>query len=291
MPPLLCRRAFLAGLATAAGVEWASADERLKSARERLAAIEASEGGRLGVMAVDTGDRSSIERRGDERFPMCSTFKLLAAAAALKRVDGGAERLDRRIAYGPHDVLEYAPVTRHHLAEGGMALGDLCAAAIEWSDNTAANLILGAIGGPAGWTAFARSLGDPTSRLDRNEPDLNTAIPGDDRDSTTPRVMAADVEKVVLGNVLSTASRAQLEAWLAADQVGGKRLRAGLPASWRVGDKTGTGGHGTANVIGILRPPGRAPIIAAVYFTDSAASQDRLNAIHKEVGALIAATF
>ena len=172
-----------------------------------------------------------------------------------------------------------------------MALGDLCAAAIDWSDNTAANLILGTIGGPAGWTAFARSLGDPTSRLDRNEPELNTAIPGDQRDTATPRAMAADVEKVLLGNALSEPSRARLDAWLAADKVGDKRLRAGLPPSWRVGDKTGSGERGTTNVIGILRPPGRAPIIAAVYYTGSTASMNARNAVHKEIGALVAETF
>ena len=159
------RRSFLAALAASAACVRAraaasSAEERLALANKRLAEIEAREGGRLGVFVRDTGAGATIEHRADERFPMCSTFKLLTAAAALKRVDDGAERLDRTIAYGPNDLLEYAPIAKAHVAEGGMTLADLCAAAIDWSDNTAANLVLQSIGGPAGFTQFARSLGD-----------------------------------------------------------------------------------------------------------------------------------
>ena len=217
----------------------------------------------------DTGTGATLAHRADERFPMCSTFKLLAAAAALKRVDEGAERLDRTIAYGPGDLLDYAPVAKAHVAEGGMTLADLCAAAIDWSDNTAANLVLQAIGGPAGFTQFARSLGDTVTRLDRNEPSLNKATPGDERDTTSPRAMAEDMQKVLLGDALSEASRRQLQAWLIDDKVGDKRLRAGLPSSWRIGDKTGSGDHGTTNTIAIIRPPERAPLIATVYYTES----------------------
>ena len=222
---------------------------------------------------------------------MCSTFKLLTAAAVLKRVDAGAERLDRKIAYGPADLLSYAPVSKAHVAEGGMTVADLCAAAIDWSDNTAANLILQTIGGPQGFTRFARSLGDKVTRLDRNEPSLNESTPGDERDTTSPRAMAGDVRQVLLGDTLSEASRRQLETWLIGDKVGDKRLRAGLPPSWGIGDKTGSGEHGTANTIAIIRPPGQAPIIAAVYYTESSAPMDARNAIHKEIGTLIAETF
>jgi beta-lactamase class A len=263
----------------------------VKLANDRLAAIETRGGGRLGVTVLDSGGGPGLAHRAGERFPMCSTFKLMAAAAVLKRVDEGKERLDRVIPYGPADLLEYAPVAKAHVADGGMTLGGLCAAAIDWSDNTAANLILDAIGGPAGFNAFVRSVGDPTTRLDRNEPTLNTSVPGDERDTTTPQAMAEGVQKVLLGNVLSEASRAQLEAWLIGDKVGDKRLRAGLPPSWRIGDKTGSGDHGTANVIAIIRPPGRAPLIAAVYYTESDASMDARNAIHKEIGGIIAETF
>jgi beta-lactamase class A len=287
------RRLFLAGLAATASLRTRaapSAEERVDQANQRLVAIEAREGGRLGVFARDTGTSSTLSHRADERFPMCSTFKLLAAAAALNLVDQGAERLDRTIAYGPSDLLDYAPIAKAHVAQGSMTLAEACAAAIDWSDNTAANLILQAIGGPAGFTQFARSLGDNVTRLDRNEPSLNTAAPGDERDTTSPRAMAEDIGQVLIGETLSQASRRQLEAWLIDDKVGDKRLRAGLPPSWRIGDKTGTGDHGTANTIAIIRPPDRAPIIAAVYYTGSPAPLDARNAIHKEIGGLIAET-
>jgi beta-lactamase class A len=243
------------------------------------------------VAVLDSGADTKLFHRADERFPMCSTFKLLASAAVLKRVDAGADVLERFIPYGQADLLDYAPVTKAHLDTGGMTLGALCAAAIDWSDNTAANLILNAIGGPAGFTAFARSLGDSVTRLDRDEPTLNTAIPGDPRDTTSPLAMARDLQTVLLGVVLSEASRVQLEAWLVADKVGDKRLRAGLPPGWGIGDKTGSGDHATANTIAILRPPSRAPLLAAVYYTEGADSMDARNAVNRQVGEIIAATF
>jgi beta-lactamase class A len=290
-----CRRSFLAGFAATLASLRAradpSAEERLDLANKHLASIEECEGGRLGVFVRDTGIGLTFTHRADERFPMCSTFKLLAAAAALKRVDEGAERLDRTIPFGPSDLLEYAPIAKTHVADGGMTLAEACAAAIDWSDNTAANLILQAIGGPAGFTQFARSLGDSTTRLDRNEPSLNTATPGDERDTTSPRATAKDMGQVPLGRVLSEASRRRLQAWLIDDKVGNKRLRAGLPPSWPIGDKTGTGDHGTANTIAIIWPPERAPLIATVYYTESSAPTEARNAIHKEIGALIGETF
>ena len=289
------RRSFLAALTVTAlslpARAAPSTEERLALANKRLADMEAREGGRLGVFVRDTATGATIEHRADERFPMCSTFKLLAAAAALKRVDQGAERLDRKIAYGPSDLLEYAPVAKAHVAEGGMTVADLCAAAIDWSDNTAGNLILESIGGPAGFTEFARSLGDAVTRLDRNEPTLNESLPGDERDTTSPRAMAGTMQKVLVGDALSDASRSQLQTWLIGDKVGDKRLRAGLPPSWRIGDKTGTGDRGSTNAVAIIWPPGRAPLIATVYYTGSSASVDARNAVHKEIGALIAETF
>ena len=290
------RRSFLAALAASAACVSAraaasSAEERLALANKQLAEIEARAGGRLGVFVRDTGAAATIEHRADERFPMCSTFKLLTAAAVLKRVDQGAERLDRTIAYGPSDLLEYAPVAKAHVAEGGMSVADLCAAAIDWSDNTAANLVLQTIGGPPWFTAFARSLGDNVTRLDRNEPTLNEATPGDPRDTTSPRAMTASMQKVLVGDTLSDGSRSQLQAWLIGDKVGDKRLRAGLPSSWRIGDKTGSGDHGSTNAVAIIWPPGRAPLIATVYYTESSAPVDARNAVHKAVGGLIAETF
>jgi beta-lactamase class A len=289
------RRTFLAGLAATLAPLRAQAqpsvEERLNLADTRLAEIEGRQGGRLGVFVRDTGTGATIEHRADERFPMCSTFKLLAAAAALKRVDEGVERLDRTIAFGPGDLLDYAPIAKAHAAEGAMTIADLCAAAIDWSDNTAANLVLQAIGGPAGLTQFARSLGDNVTRLDRNEPSLNEATPGDPRDTTSPRAMAEDMHKVLLGDALSDASRRQLQTWLIGDKVGDKRLRAGLPSSWRIGDKTGSGERGSTNTIAIIWPPDRTPLIATVYYTESSGPMDARNAIHKEIGSLIAETF
>jgi beta-lactamase class A len=183
-------------------------------AAARIAAIEARMGGRIGVAAFDTSNSKHLDYRAEERFPMCSTFKFLAAAAVLKRVDEQKENLDRFVSYGAKDILEHAPVTKEHLKDGGMTLGALCAAAIEQSDNTAANLLLDAIGGPAALTNFARTLGDQITRLDRKEPDLNSAIPGDERDTTAPAAMCLDMQQLLVATVLSDPSRGELEDWL-----------------------------------------------------------------------------
>lgn len=249
-------------------------------------ALEARMGGRLGVRAVDTGTGRVLAWRDGQRFRMCSTFKLLLAAQVLQRVDRGQERLDRVLPYGKGDLLPYAPVTARHLAEGGMSLGDLCAAMVTTSDNTAANLVLAASGGPGAFTTFVRSLGDPVTRLDRNEPSLNRV--SGDLDTTTPRAMAADVQKVVLGQALSPASRSRLEGWLLGNTVGGARLRAGVPADWRVADKTGTGELGAVNDIGVLFPPGRAPIVMAVYASGSRKRPAELEAGLAEVARIVA---
>lgn len=222
---------------------------------------------------------------------MCSTFKLLAVSAMLARVDRGHERLDRRVAYGPRDLLDYAPVTKAHVHDGSLSVGALCAAAIEVSDNTAANLLLRELGGPAAVTRFARSLGDPVTRLDRTEPDLNTAIPGDPRDTTSPRAMARDLQAVGLGSGLSAASRTRLSGWLAHCATGADRLRAGIPSTWRAGDKTGSGAHGTANDVAMLTPPSRAPIIVAAYLTGATISSDARDALLANVARLVVKAF
>jgi beta-lactamase class A len=260
-------------------------------AADGVAAIEARVGGRLGVAAMDLGSGARLAHRADERFPMCSTFKAMAVAALLARVDHGALSLAEFVRYGEADLLSYAPVSRAHVKEGGLPLRDLCAAAIELSDNTAANLILARIGGPAGWTAFVRGLGDATSRLDRNEPTLNTSIPGDPRDTTTPAAMLGDLRKVVLGDALSPASRQRLQAWMLAAQTGDKRLRAGLPRAWRVGDKTGAGDHASTNDIAVVWTPS-APILIACYFTGAeAAAPAAREAAIADVGRLVARAF
>jgi beta-lactamase class A len=259
-----------------------------QDAAKRIASIETRIGGRIGVAALDTRNNKRIEHRATERFPMCSTFKFLAAAAVLKRVDEKKESLDRFISYGEKDILEYAPVTKEHLKDGGMTLEELCAAAIKQSDNTAGNLLLEAIGGPAGLTSFARSLGDQLTRLDRIEPELNDVMPGDKRDTTTPADIASDMQQLLLGDVLSAKSRRQLDDWLKGNETGGSLIRAGVPKSWSVGDKTGRCANGATNDVAILRPPGRAPIVLAIYFVGSTATPDERTAAIAEVAKLVA---
>ena len=231
----------------------------------RILSVEERTGARIGVAALDTASGKRLDYRSEERFPMCSTFKFLAAAAVLKRVDEKQDQLDRFIRYGAKDILEHAPVMKAHLVDGGMTLGALCAAAIEQSDNTAGNLLLDAIDGPAGLTNFARNLGDNVTRLDRKEPELNSAIPGDERDTTAPAAMCADMQRVLLGKVLSESSQHQLEDWLQHNETGALMIRAGVPKTWTVGDKTGRSANGATNDVAIIRPSGHAPILVAIY--------------------------
>lgn len=257
-------------------------------ATARIAAIETRIGGRIGVAALDTGNDKHLNYRAEERFPMCSTFKFLAAAAVLKRVDEKKEKLDRFVPYNAKDILEYAPVTKEHLNEGGMTLGALCEAAIEQSDNTAGNLLLNAIGGPAGLTNFVRALGDRVTRLDRIEPELNSAIPGDERDTTTPAAISSDMQRLLLDDALSEASRRKLDDWLQRNETGGSMIRAGVPKTWSVGDKTGRGANGATNDIAIMRPPGRAPILLAIYSVGSTATANDRAAAIAEVTKVVA---
>lgn len=244
--------------------------------------LEEKTGGRLGVAIIDTASGEEAGHRADERFPMCSTFKAIAAAAVLARVDAGKERLDRIARYAKKDLVPYSPTTGKHVGEG-MSLAALCEAAVTLSDNTAGNILLKAIGGPKGLTAYFRSLGDDVSRLDRNEPTLNEGRHGDPRDTTSPAATAADLRRLVLGDALSAGSRRQLVDWLVATRTGDARLRAGVPAGWRVGDKTGTGDNNTANDIGVIWPPNRAPIIVTAYLTAAKAPMEARNAALAEV--------
>jgi beta-lactamase class A len=266
----------------------ASAASGEDDAAARIAAIETRVGGRIGVAALDTSNSKRVDYRADERFSMCSTFKFLAAAAVLKHVDEKQAKLDRFVSYGAKDILEYAPVTKEHLEEGGMTLGALCAAAIEQSDNTAGNLLLNAIGGPAGLTNFVRELGDRVTRLDRIEPELNSTIPGDERDTTTPAAICSDMRRLLLGDALSESSRHQLEGWLQHNETGGPMIRAGIPTNWIVGDKTGRGANGATNDIAIMRPPDRAPILLAIYSVGSTGTANDRAAAIAEVAKIVA---
>jgi len=259
----------------------------LDSLAAEFARIEKESGGRLGVQVIDTETGAKAGHRTDERFPLCSTFKTLAAAAILARVDAGKEKLDRHVTYPKSDLVTYSPETEKHVGKG-MTLAAICKAAITLSDNTAGNLMLNAIGGPAGLTAWLRSTGDEVTRLDRMETALNEALPGDPRDTTTPAAMAADLRKLVLGNTLSPASREQLKAWLFANTTGDKRLRAHLPKGWRVGDKTGSGERGSTNDAGIIWPPERKPVVVAAYLTGTEASKEIRDAALASVGRAVA---
>jgi beta-lactamase class A len=257
-----------------------------------LAALEASSGGRLGVVALDTGSGRRLDWRADERFAMCSTFKTLLAAAVLARVDRGAERLDRRVAVVAGDIVVHSPAVAPRVG-GTMAVGELCEATITISDNAAANLLLREIGGPAALTRWLRATGDRVTRLDRTEPALNIVPAGDLRDTTTPAAMATTTRRLLFGHVLAPSSRERLAAWLVATRTGDARLRAGLPASWRVGDKTGTWadsrtGRGTSNDVAVAWPPGRAPLLIAAYLTDSTLGGPARDAIIAEVARLAA---
>lgn len=256
-------------------------------ALQRLRSIEADSGGRLGVHILDTGTGASVGHRADERFPMCSTFKVLAAARVLHRVDAGLEQLERRIPYGRDVLVAHSPVTERHVG-AGLTLAQLCEATITTSDNAAANLILQSYGGPAALTAYLRTLGDVHTRLDRTEPGLNEATPGDPRDTTTPAAMVASLERLLLGPALSTASRERLTQWMVANTTGDTRLRAGLPAGWRVGDKTGAGALGTNNDVAIFWPPGRAPWLVAAYLTQTRLTKARSDAVLADVARLAA---
>ncbi|WP_254062566.1 class A beta-lactamase [Acidobacterium sp. S8] len=254
---------------------------------ESLAKLEKDCEGRLGVAVLDIGSGESSGYRVDERFAMCSTFKMLLAAAVLQRVDTGKENLDRMVQMPTTGFLFNSPMTQPH-AGGKMAVSDLCVAILTRSDNTGANLLLETIGGPAGITQFARSLGDNVTRLDRVETALNEALPGDPRDTTSPAAMAANWRKVLLGDKLLTASRKQLTDWLIANKTGDERLRAGSPTGWTVGDKTGSNGENTTNDVAILWPTAQAPVIVAAYLTSCAGPESKRDAVLAEVGRQVA---
>lgn len=251
--------------------------------------IEKTVEGRLGVTMFYAPANEQLAYRAEERFPLCSTFKLLASAAVLARVDAGKEKLERRVIFSRKDLVEYSPVTGKRTGGEGMTMAELCEAAMTLSDNSAGNLILASLGGPSAVTDFARSLGDPVTRLDRIETALNEAAPGDPRDTTTPSAMVSNVRKLVLGDALKAESRKQLVDWMLASKTGDTRLRAGLPAGWRFGDKTGTGERGSTNDVAVIWTPQNAPIVVAAYLTETNMPAEKRNAALATVGKTIAA--
>lgn len=250
--------------------------------------IEVGVGGRLGV-AVRHPDGRLDGHRLDERFPMCSTFKWFAAALVLHRVERGEERLERQVDFGPGVLLPHSPVAAQHAGRGGMSVAQLCEAAITVSDNAATNLLLESFGGPQALTDHARRLGDTVTRLDRREPELNEARPGDPRDTTSPRAMAGLLHGVLAGDALAAPGRQRLAGWMEATRTNLQRLRVPLPEGWRMGSKTGTGPRGTTNDVGLFWPPAGGPIVVAVYLTGTEAPEAERNRAVAEVARRVVA--
>lgn len=280
----LTRRATLvSGLALAACSTRGDPD-RARRTHAYLQMLESrlGEGARLGVAALNTDNGRRIGYRADERFAMASTFKWLLAAAALERLDHG-----QHITYTAGDLVTYSPITETRLSDG-MSVSELAEAAVTVSDNTAANLLLRQLNGPEGFTTWLRQNVDAVTRLDRWETELNENAPGDVRDTTTPMAQADALNRLLVGRSLRRANRQTLRAWMIASTTGRERIRAGLPADWRVGDKTGTGANGAVNDVAIAWPPKGDAILIAIYQDGGNADSATRNGVHREAAALIA---
>lgn len=273
---MIARRTALGGaMAAAAAAAWPALGREMP-------------GGTYAWATLDRGSGQLGGANADVRMPMCSTFKWLLAACVLARVDRGVERLDRRVGFGPADLIDASPTVKAALGgapRATLTVAALCEAAVTLSDNAAANLLLPSIGGPAGLTDWLRRIGDRVTRLDRTEPTLNYVPVDDPRDTTTTAAMLRELDRLLYGPVLSAGSRRQLWDWLLGCRTGDTRLRAGLPPGWRIAHKTGTSisdpGPGVRNAagdVGVLLPPRGAPILVTAYavgFTVSPAEVDR----------------
>ncbi|WP_047498111.1 class A beta-lactamase [Terriglobus sp. TAA 43] len=289
---MLTRRSFLSTSTLTVfslAVPQARADEKrniFQRLPQQVATLEKDNGGRIGVYALDTGNGKSAGIREDERFPMCSTFKFLLAAAVLKLVDDGKQSLDQPLPIPNKPLIGHSPLTEPH-AGATMPIAALCNAILNQSDNTAANVLLEAIGGPPAITAFAHTIGDESTRLDRNEPDLNTSIDGDPRDTTTPVAMAKNLQRVLFGNALKPASRRQITEWMENSLTGLERLRKDMPEGWRAADKTGSNGEHTTNDIAVLWPMRRPPVIVTCYITQCPGPETKRGAMIAEIGRFV----
>lgn len=295
---MFTRRHFLitsaASTALLASPIGATTATRRFDAAARLQALEVGQA-RLGVCFLDTASGEVSGNRMDEHFAMCSTFKLALVATYLREADRGRLDLGEILSYEEADLLPWAPVTRENLAKGGMSIGALAQAAQEMSDGVAANLLVRRLGGPAALTAKLREMGDQVTRLDRYEPDLGLVLSADLRDTTSPLAMAQLVRRITTGDLLQQTSRERLLRWMENTKTGTQRLRAGLPAEWRSGNKTGTGRtEGTTNKcndLAITFPPHKSPIIIAAYFDSgeyTEQTEDRHQAVLAEVGRIAA---
>lgn len=284
------RDLLVAGLGLASALPAFTTDGDTAFERE-LAAIQRRVGGTIGVAALDAASQRWLGFNADRRMAMCSVFKLPLAAAVAARVDAGKLRWDQPVRFTRKDLVPYAPVVEAHLDAGVLSVRELCAATVELSDNVAANLLLPLIGGPAGLTAFMRETGDTVTRLDRNEPELNTNLPDDPRDTSSPRALVESMQRLLLGPRLTAPSRDTLIDWLTRSRTGLQRIRAGLAADWRAGDKTGTGQRGAVNDAAIAWPPGRAPVLIAVLMGGSPEPVAVLGEAHAQIARLVAQRF
>lgn len=260
-----------------------AADETFVAA---LNGMEREIDGRIGVYALQSGGGPALGHRANERFAMASTFKLLLGAAVLAEVDAGRLSLDNTYTVDGMEIQPYSPVVGKLQADESIDLASLAKASVSISDNSATNMLLELVGGPAGLTNFLREHGDTVTRLDRYEVELNTNLRGDKRDTTTPRAMAESIERLLLGDALSEPSTRLLQDWLVASSTGLNRLRAGLPTDWRVGDKTGYGANGAVNDVAIAWPPQGSAIIIAVFMSDTQKDVDMLNSVHARIAAM-----
>jgi beta-lactamase class A len=290
--PLLTRRQALiapAALALGACATGAKGDVRTAApakADGRFSELEHRYDARLGVWALDTGSGRHVAHRAEERFAHCSTIKALSAGCVLHR--RSLEQLEDVITYSRADLVTYSPITELHVDEG-MTVRAVCDAAIRFSDNTAANLMLDDLGGPRALTAALRAIGDRRTRSDRRETALNSAIPGERLDTSTPRALARSLKAFAVDDALeSEAKRAVLTSWLVSNTTGDALIRAGLPAGWRVGDKTGSGGYGTRNDIAVAWPPRRKPIVLAILSTRSRAEDEHDDTLIAEAASIVA---
>lgn len=261
-----------------------AADGEVIAAAKRM---EQKLGMRVGLSVIDTGRGTVVAYRETERFAMASTFKSLACAAALS---GGDAVLEQTTRITKADLRPHSPVTETRLG-ASLSARELCEITLRTSDNAAANAILKVLGGPAEVTSFLRGIGDTTTRLDRYEPEVNEATPGDPRDTTTPQAMAQTLERLLVGAALAPADRDQLDAWMSANAVADGLLRSRLPKGWQIADRSGAGGHGTRGVIAVVRPPGAQPLVIAIYMDGKTHPLKTRDAAIAEIGATIFAGY
>ncbi|KMY29268.1 beta-lactamase [Lysinibacillus xylanilyticus] len=241
---------------------------------DKFEQLEKKYDARLGVYAIDTGTKKTVEFREDERFAYTSTFKALAAGAVLQQ--NSIEELNKIVTYTSDDLVTYSPITEKYV-DTGMTLKDISEAAIRYSDNTAGNLLFKELGGPEGFETSLKKLGDQVTNAERIETGLNEAVPGETRDTSTPKALANDLQAYALGEVLTHEKQTMLVDWLKRNTTGDNLIRAGVPKGWEVGDKTGGGGYGTRNDIAIVWPPNREPIVIAIL-----SSRDKQDATYND---------